>query len=94
MLVTHSYGMAEPHPQAEAVTPSVLLVPLLAFDRTGYRLGYGGGFYDRTLEALRMVGPITAIGIAYAGQMVDAVPHDDLDQRLDAVLTEAGLMRF
>lgn len=93
-LVIHPYGMAEPAPQAEPVLPDVLLVPLLAFDGFGYRLGYGGGFYDRTLAALRATRSVTAIGIAYAGQQLDAVPHDDLDQRLDAVLTEKGLTRF
>jgi 5-formyltetrahydrofolate cyclo-ligase len=76
------------------VVPDVLLVPLLAFDAEGYRLGYGGGFYDRTLETLRAVRPVLAIGIAYAGQQRSDVPHSDHDQRLDAVLTENGLTRF
>jgi 5-formyltetrahydrofolate cyclo-ligase len=68
----------------------VLLVPLLAFDAEGYRLGYGGGFYDRTLAALQA----RAIGIAFAGQRVDFLPRDAHDYSLDAVLTEQGLTRF
>ncbi|GAA0526219.1 5-formyltetrahydrofolate cyclo-ligase [Rhizomicrobium palustre] len=93
-LVLHRFGVAEPLPTADIVEPDVLLVPLLAFDDAGYRLGYGGGFYDRTLAALRAKKPITAIGIAYAGQRIDHLPRDAYDQRLDAVLTEEGLTRF
>ena len=70
--------------------PNILLVPLLAFDNQGHRLGYGGGFYDRTIALLK----VPAIGIAYAGQEVSALPAEDHDVRLDAVLTEAGLSRF
>ena len=88
------FGLTEPHPDAEVVTPSVLLVPLLAFDAEGYRLGYGGGYYDRTLAVLRTRGPVRAIGIAYAGQEVEKLPHEAHDQRLDAVLTQAGLREF
>lgn len=94
VLVPHSYGVMEPHPDCEVVVPDVLLVPLLAFDGAGYRLGYGGGFYDRTLESLRAKKSIKAIGIAYAGQEVVAVPHSAQDQRLDAVLTEEGFRLF
>lgn len=72
--------------------PEVLIVPLLAFDRRGHRLGYGGGFYDRTLERLRARGPTLALGFAFAAQEVDAVPVEPTDQRLDAVLTETGLI--
>jgi 5-formyltetrahydrofolate cyclo-ligase len=66
----------------------VLLVPMMAFDRKGYRLGYGGGFYDRTLQKLRAKKRIVAIGVAYAGQQVDSVPHDRHDQVLDFIMTE------
>ncbi len=72
------------------VTPQVVIVPLLAFDTRGFRLGYGGGFYDRTLQRLRAKGPVLAIGFAFAAQEVDAVPTDDFDQRLDLIVTEAG----
>ncbi len=73
----------------EEIVPRLLLVPLLAFDRAGYRLGYGGGFYDRTLGALRAVGPVSAVGLAFAVQEVDTVPHDATDARLDWIVTEA-----
>jgi 5-formyltetrahydrofolate cyclo-ligase len=93
-MCVHPYGVSEPLPNGEAVVPPVLLVPLLAFDRRGFRLGYGGGFYDRTLQGLRAEAVVQAIGIAYAGQEVAEVPHDQHDQPLDAVLTENGLIRF
>lgn len=73
------------------VEPEVLIVPLLAWDRRGYRLGYGGGFYDRTLALLRSRGPVLAVGFAFAAQEVEAVPTDAFDQRLDAVVTERGV---
>lgn len=73
-----------------AVTPEVLLIPLLAFDEDGYRLGYGGGFYDRTLARLRAAGPVVAVGVGYAAQKVAACPRQAFDQRLDAILTEDG----
>jgi 5-formyltetrahydrofolate cyclo-ligase len=76
------------------VEPSVLIVPLLAFDARGYRLGYGGGFYDRTLEALRARGPVLAVGFAFAAQEVAEVPTDATDQRLDAIVTEKGVTEF
>jgi len=93
-LQDHAYGVKEPLGSAEMVVPDVLLVPLLAFDASGFRLGYGGGYYDRTLAALRAMKPILAIGIAYAGQEVDAVPHDGHDQKLDGLLSESGLRNF
>ncbi len=76
------------------VEPEVMIVPLLAFDARGYRLGYGGGFYDRTLEWLRARGPVLAVGFAFAAQEVEAVPVDGFDQRLDAVVTERGVTVF
>jgi 5-formyltetrahydrofolate cyclo-ligase len=69
--------------------PDVLIVPMLAFDRRGYRLGYGGGFYDRTLAALRATGPRLAIGFAFAVQEVEEVPTDATDEALDMIVTEA-----
>jgi 5-formyltetrahydrofolate cyclo-ligase len=83
-----TFGIPEPLAHWPRVTPSVLLVPLLAFDAQGHRLGYGGGYYDRTLAALR---DVSSIGIAYAGQEVHTLPHETHDIRLDAVLTEKGL---
>jgi 5-formyltetrahydrofolate cyclo-ligase len=76
------------------VEPEVLIVPLLAFDARGYRLGYGGGFYDRTLEGLRAKGPVLAVGFAFAAQEVAEVPIDATDQRLNAVVTEKGVTVF
>lgn len=76
------------------VEPEVLIVPLLAWDRRGFRLGYGGGFYDRTLAGLRARGPVLAVGFAFAAQEVEAVPTDEFDQRLDAVVTERGVTVF
>jgi 5-formyltetrahydrofolate cyclo-ligase len=82
-----------PPESAETVEPDVLLVPMLAFDRRGYRLGYGGGFYDRTLALLRAKKAIVAIGVAYSAQEVDSVPHDATDQPLDFVMTEREVFR-
>jgi 5-formyltetrahydrofolate cyclo-ligase len=73
--------------------PDILLVPLLAFDGRGRRLGYGGGFYDRTLAGLRARKPIAAVGLAYDEQRIDEVPHLDYDEMLDWVLTPSGPMR-
>ncbi len=85
-----SFGVEEPEESAPEARPVLLLVPLLAFDEKGRRLGYGGGYYDRTLEALRAQGPVTAVGLAYEAQRVPRVPADARDQRLDCVVTEAG----
>lgn len=84
------WNIPRPTDEAEIVEPDVLMVPMLAFDRQGYRLGYGGGFYDRTLEMLRRKKAIVAIGTAYAGQEIASVPHGVHDQRLDYVMTEKG----
>tara|TARA_B100000676_G_scaffold297392_1_gene339011 strand:+ start:4180 stop:4758 length:579 start_codon:yes stop_codon:yes gene_type:complete len=82
------YGIKEPKYSAVQVHPCLLLVPLLAFDRRGLRLGYGGGYYDRTLAALRAKNKILAVGIAYSIQEVDAMPVADHDQPLDWIVTE------
>lgn len=74
--------------KADEVFPDVLLVPGLLYDRAGYRLGYGGGFYDRTLVKLRQMQPVTAVGVAYHAQLVDAVPRAGYDQPLDFIMTE------
>ena len=88
-----TWGIAEPLPSRAALEPDIVLVPLLAFDAQGYRLGYGGGFYDRSLAGLRAKKPIVAVGIAYDELKVDAVPHLDYDQRIDWVLTPSGPLR-
>ena len=74
--------------------PEVLIVPLVAFDRQGNRLGYGGGFYDRTLERLRGIRKTIAIGFAYAAQETAALPVEPTDQPLDYIVTEKELRRF
>lgn len=76
------------------IEPEILIVPLVAFDRHGGRLGYGGGFYDRTLEMLRAKRPTLAIGFAYAAQEMEALPLEPTDQPLDMVVTEAGVIEF
>jgi 5-formyltetrahydrofolate cyclo-ligase len=90
---TAQWGIAEPLPDQPEVYPDVVLVPLLAFDAQGYRLGYGGGFFDRTLARLRTRKPVIAVGIGYDELRIDAVPHLDYDQRLDWVLTPSGPLR-
>ena len=84
------WGIAEPKADKPVVDPDVLLVPLLAFDSQGRRLGYGGGFYDRTLRRLRDMKRIVAVGLGFDAQQVDAVPHLDYDECLDWVLTPTG----
>ena len=91
-LVAGRFGTAHPAPEAKRLEPDVLLVPLLAFDAAHHRLGYGAGFYDRTLAALRRHKPVLAIGVAYAAQRVEAVPRDAWDEPLDLVLTEEGIL--
>jgi 5-formyltetrahydrofolate cyclo-ligase len=82
------WGIGEPRAEAAEVMPDILLVPLAAFDRTGHRIGYGAGYYDLTLSALRARKPILAVGLAYAAQEIAAVPATARDARLDLVLTE------
>lgn len=77
---------------ADAMVPQIVVVPMVAFDRGGGRLGYGGGFYDRTLAGLRERGPVLAVGFAFAAQQVEAVPTDATDQRLDMIVTEAEII--
>lgn len=92
-----AHGVMQPDSSAPVAIPTILLVPLLAFDGDGWRLGYGAGYYDRTLAELRgrmPVPPVLAVGIAYAAQEVAALPHHGGDQRLDGVVTERAARRF
>jgi len=82
------WGIRQPTAAAPEVFPDILIVPLLAFDRRGHRIGYGAGYYDMTLARLRAMKPVTAIGIAFAAQEIDLVPATPRDARLDFVLTE------
>jgi 5-formyltetrahydrofolate cyclo-ligase len=91
MLATSSLNIPEPLAEAAPLSPEALLVPLLAFDGKGNRLGYGGGFYDRTIQSLRSRNTrFIAIGIAYDAQQAARLPAERHDQRLDAVITESG----
>lgn len=76
------------------LTPEVLIVPLVGWDRRGFRLGYGGGFYDRTLEGLRAQQPTWAAGFAFAAQELADLPIEPTDQRLDALITESETLLF
>ena len=93
-LIRAAFGVMEPDPSRPQVEPDLLLVPLLAFDAGGRRLGWGKGYYDRTLARLRTRRPeVLAIGVAFAAQQVDQVPAGPADQALDLVVTELGLVR-
>lgn len=76
------------------IDPEVVIVPLVGFDARGFRLGYGGGFYDRTLAGLRARHDVLAVGFAFAAQELPEVPTDQFDQRLDAIVTEQGVRLF
>lgn len=89
-LESGAWDIPTPQSAAPSVKPDVMLVPLLAFDAQGYRLGYGGGFYDRTTELARGERDIIAIGVAFSGQEVKQVPRGKHDEPLDWMLTEAG----
>ena len=92
-MVAGTFGARVPA-EGVWVEPQVLIVPLLAFDARGCRLGYGGGFYDRTLAGLRAKAGVLAVGFGFAAQEVAEVPVDRFDQRLDAVVTERGVRLF
>jgi 5-formyltetrahydrofolate cyclo-ligase len=87
-LASGVWGIREPKPDAPEVFPDILIVPLLAFDRRGHRIGYGAGYFDMTIAALRASKPVVAAGIAFAAQEIAAVPTTPRDARLDLVLTE------
>ena len=87
-LLGGGFGVREPLKSARELIPNILIIPLLAFDRKGNRLGYGGGFYDRTLKNLRTLGEPIAIGIGFSTQEVDMVPVSENDQSLNWIVTE------
>ncbi len=87
------FGIPVPPESHASVTPDIVFAPLLAVDRAGYRLGFGGGFYDRTLARLRQAKPsLRAYGVAFSDQIWDSVPRDAYDCRLDGIVTEKGLV--
>ncbi len=89
-LVPGPFDVCEPPAAADLITPQVLLVPLLAFDGHGIRLGYGGGYYDRSLADLRAAARTTAIGVAFAAQRAADLPRGPYDQALDWIVTDTG----
>jgi 5-formyltetrahydrofolate cyclo-ligase len=93
-LLLGPLGILEPSPAAAEIIPDIMLVPLAAFDRLGHRIGYGAGHYDYTLAHLRKVKPVTAIGVAFAAQQIEAVPALQHDVALDYVLTETQMFDF
>ena len=86
------WGIREPTAEAAEVEPDILLVPLLAFDRAGHRIGYGAGYYDLTIARLRARKALVAVGVAFAIQEVAAIPATPRDARLDLVLTEREMI--
>src|SRR6202790_1423013 len=93
-LMQGALGILEPSPAAAEIVPDIVLVPLAAFDRSGHRIGYGAGHYDRTLAQLRKSKTVTAIGVAFAAQGVEAVPALSHDVALDYVLTDTQVFDF
>lgn len=94
-LIQGGFAVMEPAPEQPRIKPQVVLVPLLAFDARGHRLGYGKGYYDRTLRTLRAAGGARrALGLAFALQEVPEVPAAPFDEPLDAIVTERGLVRI
>jgi 5-formyltetrahydrofolate cyclo-ligase len=87
-------SIREPVEEAPIVEPDLLFVPLACFDRRGHRIGYGAGYYDRTLTNLRAMKPVHAVGVAYGVCEVAAVPYETHDQTLDAVVTEQETILF
>jgi 5-formyltetrahydrofolate cyclo-ligase len=92
LLEPGMYGIPSPSPHAIDLIPDILLIPLVAFDRSCYRLGKGGGFYDRTLEALRKNHTVLAIGLGYDQQEVERIPRELHDQQLDYIVTPAHII--
>ena len=93
-MVVDKFDVEIPSAGAAVLTPTIVIVPLLAFDDGGFRLGYGGGFYDRSLQKLRETGNVVAIGFAYEIQKLDKVPVDAYDQALDWLITDQAARKI
>ena len=93
-LARGQWGIREPKADAPEVAPDILIVPLAAFDRAGHRIGYGAGYYDLTINALRAKKKVIAMGIAFAAQEITSVPATERDARLDFVLTDREVIDF
>jgi 5-formyltetrahydrofolate cyclo-ligase len=91
-LASGQWGIREPKADAPDVAPDILLVPLLAFDRSGHRIGYGAGYYDMTIAKFRSMKQVVTVGIAFAAQEIGEVPVTSRDARLDLVLTERDVI--
>jgi len=91
-LVPGSFGTSHPPDSQPVLRPQVLIVPLAGFDRQGNRIGYGGGYYDRTLQLLRETGDVTAIGLAFAVQELPEIPAEPFDEVLDLIVTDRGVI--
>ncbi len=87
-----AFGIQAPVASAPVLTPDLIIVPVVAFDRRGGRLGQGAGCYDRTIAELRRRGAVRVVGLAFAGQEVEESPTEDHDERLDAIVTETALI--
>lgn len=87
------FGTSHPSADADEIVPQVLIVPLAGFDRAGNRIGYGGGYYDRTLERLRAAGPVLALGLGFAAQEIGPIPAEPFDQVLDLIVTDREIIR-
>ena len=94
VLVEAAFKTLEPSPEQPRMTPNIMLCPLLAFDRKGYRMGYGGGFYDRSIAQFKAQGELLTIGIAFAAQEVDAIITGEFDEPLDMIVTEQEVIRI
>ena len=94
LLVEGGFKVQVPHHTSPEVLPDVILVPMLAFDAEGYRLGYGGGFYDRTLSKAMLERQVVAVGLAFAAQGTETLPREDHDQKLNWIITEQGTRTF
>jgi len=94
-LAKSDLGVLEPLPIAKEITPNVVIAPFLAINSQGFRLGYGGGYYDRALRALRKTAPdLLAVGLGYSVQEVATLPYDENDEPMDWLVTEQGSRRF
>ncbi len=93
-LVPQAFGVQGPAGEARVLVPDIVVAPLLAFDSAGNRLGYGGGYYDRTLRALRRAGNVIAVGVGYDEQEISSVPGDTEDEILDMIITDRRTLRI
>jgi len=93
-LVNGKYGTFEPDNSGNEILPDIILTPCLAFDKKGFRLGYGGGYYDKTFSYLKKINhDFISIVVAYENQLVDEVVHDKFDQKINYILTEKDLYK-